>query len=189
MNKLSNLDIDFENWYMRLRFLIALGIIICILFILYRILAQYQPRTSHSPINTITNSPTISVIESTVSFVYDGDTIQISDGTKVRLIGIDAPEVAHDNSNQQCFATESAKLLKELILDQKISIEQDKQKQDVYGRMLGYIWTDNVFINDFMIRQGYAKSMPIKPNTKYAVLFYDAQKDAQENKRGLWKEC
>lgn len=174
---------------MRLRFLIVLGIIICILFILYRILAQLHSETSPPLISTITNSPTISMMETTVSFVYDGDTIQISDDTRVRLIGIDAPELAHDNSNQQCFATESANLLKELILGQKISIEQDKQKQDVYGRMLGYIWADTVFINDFMIRQGYARAMPIKPDIKYAVLFYDAQKDAQENKRGLWKEC
>lgn len=177
--------------YMYLRFAIILGIIIGILFIVYKTLPQFRFQRSPTISNTITitNSPTNDIVQETVTFVYDGDTVQISDGTHVRLIGIDAPEIAHDTSVPQCFATESAKLLKELILGQKISIGGDKQKQDVYGRMLAYVWADDVFINDFMVRQGYAKAMPIKPDVMYASQLRQAENEAKKAGRGLWHQC
>ncbi|MCJ7740175.1 thermonuclease family protein, partial [Candidatus Microgenomates bacterium] len=70
-----------------------------------------------------------------------------------------------------------------------IEMEKDKEDTDKYGRSLRYIYLDDIFINDFLLRQGYARVMTIPPDIKYSQEFQEAEKEAKDGKRGLWGKC
>ena len=123
------------------------------------------------------------------AFVYDGDTIELSDGRKVRYIGINTPEEENKSGVSQCYSRQASDINKQLVAGQEVEMEKDISDTDKYGRLLRYIWVDGVFINDFLVRQGYAKAETIPPDTKYSGEFTAAEKEAKEDKRGLWKEC
>lgn len=124
-----------------------------------------------------------------VSIVYDGDTIELADKRKVRYIGINTPEINWKSGDPQCFATQSARINKEMVGGQEIEMAKDISETDKYGRILRYIWIDGIFMNDFLLRQGYAKLDLIPPDTSYSGQFKEAQKEARDNKRGLWGKC
>lgn len=119
-----------------------------------------------------------------VTKVIDGDTIVLETGETVRYIGIDAPETRGD-----CFAAESTNKNKELVLGKKVRLEKDVSETDRYKRLLRYIYVDNIFINDYLVRQGYAKVATYPPDVKYQNQFLEAEKYARENKLGLWSKC
>ncbi|MCL5797684.1 MAG: EamA family transporter [Patescibacteria group bacterium] len=144
--------------------------------------------TSSMQTSNIPLPPTDSLVAN-VTYVYDGDSIKLSDGNKLRYLGIDTPELGKNGNNDKCFAKEAANINKQLVLGQTIKIEKDISQSDKYGRLLRYIWVDNVFVNDFLIRQGFARLETIPPDTKYAAEFAGAEAEAKENKRGLWKVC
>ncbi len=131
----------------------------------------------------------VAVEKTRVTHIFDGDTIEIEGGRKVRLIGIDAPELNIDIKSPQCFATESAKITKKLLENQIVEMEKDGEDTDKYGRLLRYIYSDGVFVNEFLLLQGYARIMSIPPNTKYLKKFETAENEAKEAKRGLWGAC
>ncbi len=122
-----------------------------------------------------------------VGQVYDGDTVGIIDRgrpEKLRLIGIDAPEMAQRPWGKR------AKQHLEDILDASswtVSFESDVVDRDKYGRRLGYLRTpDGRLINEMMLRDGYAVLFTFPPNVKYAGLFTAAQREARERRVGVW---
>ncbi|MEC5395785.1 thermonuclease family protein [Bergeyella sp. RCAD1439] len=128
----------------------------------------------------------------TVDKVVDGDTFWIRGNginEKVRLIGIDAPESRSSGRKQkQYFGIEAKLFLKNYILNKQVSIELDIKKRDKYGRLLVYAYTkQGVFINHYLVENGYAVISTYPPNVKYQKLFYTAQQKAKEGKKGLWK--
>lgn len=181
-------------------FKISLIIIIAILFIItglfFSIKLDKKTRTNPSlyPSQTVFASPTsvpipINLTRVKATKVIDGDTIELADKTRVRYIGINTPELATKTAAAQCFATQSAYINRQLAEGQEIGLEKDVSGADKYGRLLRYIYIDGVFINEFLVRQGYARVETIPPDVKYKDLFLSAEKEARENKRGLWKEC
>lgn len=149
---------------------------------------RQPPTTNYQPI-TISLSPSPTRQKAKVSFVFDGDTIELTDKRRVRYIGINAPELNIKEKKPQCFATDSAKINKELVLGQEIEMEKDASETDKYGRLLRYAYIDGIFINDFLLRQGFAKLDLIPPDLTYSEQFKAAEKEAKENKRGLWGKC
>ena len=117
-----------------------------------------------------------------VVFVIDGDTIvfQNESGTetRVRLIGIDAPESAnHDeskNTEEGRLATEFAR--KELE-GKRVGLEYDEQLKDKYGRTLAYVWVEGVLFNKRMLEEGHAELLEIPPNEKYSDYLADLSKE------------
>lgn len=89
----------------------------------------------------------------------------------------------------QCFANEAKNLLSQLVLNQEIELERDVSETDTYGRLLRYVYQDSVFLNAFLVEQGFAKALSIPPDTRYAAQFRATQESAQRNHRGLWKNC
>lgn len=144
---------------------------------------------NQNSISKTVSTPTVIRESVVITYVLDGDTIEIVDGRKVRLIGIDTPELNTDTGSSQCFATEAAKITKQLLENQTVELEKDKEDTDKYGRLLRYVYSDGVFINEFLLRQGYGRTMSIPPNTKYIEEFKEAENEAKNNKRGLWKNC
>jgi micrococcal nuclease len=122
-----------------------------------------------------------------VERVIDGDTIKLSSGERVRYIGIDTPETKHPKKPVQYFGKEAYEANKKLVEGKKVRLEFDVQKRDRYGRLLAYVYVDDVFVNAWLVKNGFAYSYTYPPNIKYQELFVKLQKEARENKRGLWR--
>jgi len=121
--------------------------------------------------------------------VIDGDTIKLENGEVVRYIGIDTPETVHPSKPVQCFGKEASDKNKELVEGKLVKLEKDITDRDKYGRLLRYVWIGDLFVNDYLIRQGYAYIYTYPPDVKYSEQFVQAQKEAEENNRGLWVGC
>jgi micrococcal nuclease len=127
-----------------------------------------------------------------VTKVIDGDTIQLSNGEKVRYIGIDTPETKHPKKVVEYFGEEAYNVNKGLVEGKKVRLEFDIQQRDRYGRLLAYVYyknpnlKDETFINAYLVKNGYARVATYPPNVRYQVLFLGFEKDARLMKRGLW---
>lgn len=121
--------------------------------------------------------------------VIDGDTIKLSDGRVVRYIGINTPETKDKRKGIECFGKEAFEKNKELVEGKEIRLEKDVSEKDKYGRLLRYVYVDEIFVNDYLVREGYAYAVTYPPDVKYQKQFKEAQDEAIENNRGLWKEC
>jgi len=124
-----------------------------------------------------------------VTRVIDGDTIEIEGGQKVRYIGIDTPEVADPRKSVQCFGKEASNKNKELVEGRRVRLEKDISETDKYGRLLRYIYIGSTFVNEILVKEGYAFSSTYPPDVKYQTLFVEAERKAREAKAGLWGSC
>jgi micrococcal nuclease len=121
--------------------------------------------------------------------VADGDTVSVMiDGKKekIRLIGIDAPELG-----QKPWGVESKKYLESLfnVSGWQVKLEFDVGRRDRYGRLLAYIrTTDGKLINLLMIKSGYALLYTVPPNVKYVNELRSAQEEARNKRIGIWGE-
>lgn len=119
--------------------------------------------------------------------VIDGDTIVIEGNEKVRLIGVDTPETVHPKKPVQYFGKEASAFTKKMVEGKQVRLEYDWQRKDKYGRTLAYVYLeDGTFLNLEIIKQGYGFAY-IKYPFKFLEEFRQAEKEARENKRGLWK--
>ena len=121
-----------------------------------------------------------------VKKVFDGDTILIKNEdteTKIRFLGIDAFE--HD---ENIYGKKAKDFLSMLLLNKNVCIETDVQKSDIYGRTLGYVFVNDLLINEELLKNGYAILYDFPPNTKYIYRLKKAQIYARENMLGIWKE-
>lgn len=129
-----------------------------------------------------------------VTKVIDGDTFYCIDNNnieyKIRLIGIDTPELRNYGKKKKgYYAIEAKSYLTNLILNQTIRLEYDLDKYDQYNRVLAYAYLkDNTFINAELVKNGFARVMTIQPNSKYSDLFYEQQVNARDKKIGIWDE-
>jgi micrococcal nuclease len=158
---------------------ILIGLTASIAVLLFSLYGRYQAETQ-SKIQSKTGY--VRVVE-----VNDGDTISVLfDGNRerVRLIGIDAPEL-----QQKPWGQRARGHLKELLstLRWTVSLEFDIEKRDQYGRLLAYIWTsDRGLINVQMLKDGYAMLYTFPPNIRYVDEFKKAQDEARSKGLGIW---
>jgi micrococcal nuclease len=124
-----------------------------------------------------------------VKGIVDGDTIVLSTDERVRYIGIDTPESKKPNTPVECFAKEATLKNAELVEGKNVEMEMDVNNTDKYGRLLRYVWVGDLFVNEELVRQGYASAAAFPPDVRYQELFSEAEKDARENNRGLWGKC
>jgi micrococcal nuclease len=129
-----------------------------------------------------------SVLWINVKWVLDGDTVVLSDGRHVRYIGINTPEVEHDQTPAEPFGIEAQALNRRLVLNQRIRIELDVEKKDQYGRWLAYvIREDGLLVNQAMVREGLGHVLRINPNTRQAPILLEAQRIAMSARKGMWR--
>ncbi|MFH1799417.1 MAG: thermonuclease family protein [Candidatus Omnitrophota bacterium] len=136
----------------------------------------------------------------TVIRASDGDTLKLSNGEKVRLIGIDTPESSNnaklrrdakrtgqDSKEIIRMGKEAAAFTRKLVQGKNVTLEFDVRKRDKYGRLLAYVYLeDKTFVNAEIMKAGYAQVMTIPPNVKYQEMFLTMEREAREGKRGLW---
>jgi len=115
-----------------------------------------------------------------VKKVIDGDTIELENGEVVRYIGINAPE------NNECFFEQAKQMNRDLVEGKEVKLGKDVSDRDKYNRLLRYVYVDDIFVNDYLVKQGYALADFIFPDEKYKDQFEQSQTYAKENKLGLW---
>ena len=126
-----------------------------------------------------------------VTRVIDGDTIKVNiDGIihKVRYIGIDTPELNDERPKFRALAQEATKLNRELVEGKTIRLKNDVSETDRYGRLLRYVYVDNILVNAELVRQGLAWAKSYPPDTKYQDVLEKAEAGARSDKIGLWRE-
>ena len=160
---------------------------------------QSQTIVQTAPVQTIISTQPVTTKTSESQYTYysvvsvvDGDTIKINmSGTTetLRLIGMDTPETVDPRKPVQCFGKEASNKAKELLSGQKVRIEKDSTQgdRDKYGRLLAYVWReDDLFYNEYMVKQGYAHEYTYDLPYKYQTQFKAGQTYARENQLGLW---
>ncbi len=150
------------------------------------------PKISLIPTNTPTPTITVAPYEKQkvkVVRVVDGDTIEIEGNKKVRYIGINTPELHDPRRSIQCYGQISADENRRLVEGKEIFIQKDVSEVDKYKRLLRYVWVGDIFVNDYLVRQGFAQVSTFPPDVKYQQQFLEAQEEAKVNNRGLWRKC
>jgi len=127
--------------------------------------------------------------------VVDGDTVDVDSGVTVRYIGIDTPETRRQTSagwvpTGDAEGEEATKANEALVMGKKVRLEYDIQKKDKYGRTLAYVFVrennKEVMVQTELLRRGLAFLYTLPPNVRYVDVFLAAQKEARNNKAGMW---
>ena len=123
-----------------------------------------------------------------VTKVIDGDTLVLSYGTKVRLLGVDTPELHHPSKPVQCYAEEAKKFTELQVLNKPVKLTFEGPSTDKYGRTLAWVWygpSYSILLNSEIIRKGYGFSYRKYPTSKLALL-NKLEQEARTKQLGLW---
>jgi micrococcal nuclease len=121
----------------------------------------------------------------TVAKVFDGDTLRIDDGRKIRLIGVDAPEVASPYSREEPGGAGSRDYLKALVEGRRVVIKVGNEPFDRYGRTLAFVYLGNVLVNGRIIRDGWARAYR-RFDFPWRDLFMAYEEEARARRIGMW---
>jgi micrococcal nuclease len=124
--------------------------------------------------------------------VVDGDTLELRDGARVRLIGIDTPETVHPDFGDECYGAQASRFTERLLRPgDALRLVFDVERFDRYGRLLAYVYraADDVFVNARIVSRGYAYVETIPPNVAHAERFRRLARKARERELGLWSAC
>ena len=101
----------------------------------------------------------------------------------MRYIGIDAPEI---HPEVEAFGIEAWQANRLLVAGKEVRLEQDVSKTDKYGRLLRYVWVDDILVEAELVRQGLARAKAYPPDTKYQDYLEQMEAEAREAGRGMW---
>lgn len=122
-----------------------------------------------------------------VKTVYDGDTVLLEDGRKVRFLGINTPEVQHRDKQADAGGDEAKRWLTDTLKNSKVRLEISAEKTDKYGRTLAHLFTENKqHINLQLVEAGLAAVSIYPPNLSYVNELIRAENMAEQAKRGIW---
>jgi len=126
-----------------------------------------------------------------VKFVYDGDTLYLKDQRKIRIIGMDTPEMGRHGKVQEPYAAEATEALRELLYQHhnQIRLQIGKDAYDRYGRQLAYVFLpDGTNVSEWMLLRGFATTLFIPPNLKYLDCYVKAERKAQNRQINIWTQ-
>lgn len=154
----------------------------------------YSGFLSEKGFQSFANIPLSEQDTGVIIVVYDGDTVGIEfyDGRrrKIRLIGIDSPETNHSEERVRLLAQLSKRFAFYYLYRKRVTVMYDWEREDKYGRLLAYLWTEeNGLFNEFILEEGFASAylrFPFKE--EYRKNFIRAEKSARISKKGLWRE-
>ena len=131
--------------------------------------------------------------------MIDGDTIEVSiagQDEDVRYIGIDTPETVKPDTPVQCYGPQASAENHRLVDGRTVRLVFDRERRDVYGRLLAYVYVrvggeagSSRFVNATLVRDGYARTLTIPPNTAQVSKLGRLQARAGRAGRGLWGAC
>ena len=122
------------------------------------------------------------------TYVYDGDTIELKDGRKLRFIGINTPEIGHNESPPQPYAVKARKVLISLLAHNKtLQLRFDAERHDKYNRLLAHVFlSDGSSVAARLLEQGLATTLVIPPNVWNQTCYSEIEHKAMAQKKGLW---
>ena len=157
----------------------TIAVIVFLVLALLRILI-FQPESSGSR---------ISGEFVTVRRVIDGDTFELTDNQRVRMLGIDAPEAGFDGTTAEPYSGESSQWLRNRIEGRSIQLRIESRRKDRYGRLLAWVFEqDGTLVNQRMLTEGQARLLPdfgLPPDLEPTLRA--AESEARVAKRGLWE--
>ncbi|MDE2088499.1 MAG: thermonuclease family protein [Gammaproteobacteria bacterium] len=122
-------------------------------------------------------------------YVYDGDTVRLADGRKLRLIGIDTPELGRNGAPPQPYALRARERLHALLSAQgnRIGFRHDRTRYDRYQRTLAHVYLpDGTNAAAELLRQGLGTALVVPPNLWKLGCYQAAEQQARERRRGIW---
>lgn len=126
-----------------------------------------------------------------VARVVDGDTLKLADGRSVRLIGMNATELAHHGRPEEPFAVAAQRRLQELVAanDGEVGLVPGRQDKDKYGRTLAHVYdAQGNNLESRLLAEGLGYLVAIAPNTDLTACQQAAEREARSARRGLWKK-
>ncbi len=121
-----------------------------------------------------------------VKRVIDGDTIRLDGGVRVRLIGVDTPELTDKRPEVKALAQAAASFVRQSVEGKPVKLEYDRERRDRWGRTLAYVYLeDGTFLNAEIVRQGYGL-VCTRHRFRYLGEFRELEREAQQDGRGLW---
>ncbi len=151
------------------------------------IIALLTEGSDEDPGEPLPDSATVAVTD-----VVDGDTIEVDyegGSEDVRYIGVDTPESVKPDTPVQCYALAASHFNERLVDGERVRLVFDAEQRDVYGRLLAYVYLGDRFVNAALVRRGYARTLEIEPNTRFADLFDRLEQEAANAGLGLWGKC
>ncbi len=131
-----------------------------------------------------------------VAEVVDGDTLKIhiaGHDITTRLLGVNTPEVIDPRKPVECFGTEASEESKKLLTGKNVfvAINKNYERTDKFGRLLAYVWVDTLFVNNYLIREGYGReyTFNVKNPYQYQKIFKEDELTARKSGKGLWGSC
>lgn len=124
--------------------------------------------------------------------IVDGDTLIVTGGIRVRLIGVDTPESVDPDRPVECFGQEASAALGRLVPPgTAVRLDYDVDRTDRFGRTLAYLYrqSDGLFVNAALVEGGYAQPATFPPNVAHANEFASLARQAREGGAGLWAAC
>jgi endonuclease YncB( thermonuclease family) len=125
-----------------------------------------------------------------VKFVYDGDTLLLTDKRKIRIIGIDTPETKHHKQKGQPYGAKATEALRALLKrhNNRIQLRFSKQRRDRYSRTLAHVFlADGTNVSNWLLERGYAAVLPFPPNIVLANCYKTAEESAQLQSIKIWQ--
>ncbi len=119
---------------------------------------------------------------SRVARVIDGDTIELANGDRVRYIGIDTPE------RGEPFFGNATRLNRSLVEGKRIRLMRDVSEKDRFGRLLRYVYVDDILVNAELVREGYARALEYEPDVRFFACFAALEQEALDQQRGMWAQ-
>ncbi|MCA9087579.1 MAG: thermonuclease family protein [Planctomycetaceae bacterium] len=129
-------------------------------------------------------------IETVITRVVDGDTLIIESGERIRLLGVDTPETKHPDRPAEPWGHEASEFTRTHVEGHPVRLEFDRERQDRYGRWLAYVFRDDWFLNEELIRQGYSRAetrFPFRSDRQRQ--FRKAEQEARDEQRGIWSDA
>ncbi len=126
--------------------------------------------------------------ETTVARVLDGDTLVLTDGVNVRLIGINTPELGKDSASDQPLARAAHERLAALVAGKRVRVITGPETHDRYGRLLANIAVGGEPVEEALLRDGLAWMVAIPPNVAHVERFAKAEAQARSRGLGVWRE-
>lgn len=126
-----------------------------------------------------------------VERVVDGDTLRLTDGRNVRLIGLNTPEKARSGKPAEPFALDAMRNLERLVLasTNRVYLQLGEESHDRYGRVLAHVFSrDGRSLEELQLASGMGMNVAIAPNTARLTCQLEAEKQARRARRGLWQQ-
>ncbi len=122
-----------------------------------------------------------------VKTVYDGDTVVLEDGRKIRFLGINTPEIQHRDKQADAGGDEAKRWLTDKLKNTKVRLEVGTEKTDKYGRTLAHLFTENKeHINLQLVTAGLAAVSIYPPDLHYVTELVKAQNQEEQANLGIW---